>query len=199
MDHESLAGDDRRAAPLMRLLATDPCDEDLVSHSEAVGNLARRIALWMGLPERTAERLRLAGVLHDIGKLVLPREILYKEEQLTEDEWIQIRRHPETGYRLLMEAGLPDLATWVRCHHERPDGRGYPRRLSGGQIPPEAAILAVADSYCAMTGDRLHQAAISDGEALAEVRRCTGSQFAPAAAAALAEVASPAATVAVCA
>lgn len=180
----------------MRLLATDPCDEDLVSHSEAVGNLARRIALWMGLPKRTAERLRLAGVLHDIGKVVVPREILYKEEQLTEDEWIQIRRHPETGYQLLMAAGLPELATWVCCHHERPDGRGYPRRLSGGQIPLEAAILAVADSYCAMTDDRLHQAAISDGEALAEVRRCTGSQFAPAVAAALAEVASPAATVA---
>lgn len=182
----------QRAAPLLRLLEEDPRDWDLISHSDAVGNLAQRIAISMGLPEATAERLRLAGVLHDVGKLTVPREILNKREQLTEEEWVLIRRHPETGYQLLRRVGLNEMAVWVRCHHERPDGRGYPRRLSGGQVPIEASILAVADSYCAMTDDRAHQEAIDESEALEEIARCSGSQFDPTVAAAFLELKRPA-------
>jgi HD-GYP domain-containing protein (c-di-GMP phosphodiesterase class II) len=88
-----------------------------------------------------------------------------------------MRRHPELGARILEHANLHDIAGWVLAHHERVDGAGYPRRLAGAQIPPEARILAVADAYEAMTADRPYRRALGHAEARAELERCVGSQF----------------------
>jgi len=164
-----------RAEPLLRLIK----ESGLAEHSSAVGSLARHLGRWIGLSVETSERLYLAGALHDIGKLAVPEEIINKRGPLTEEEWILVRLHPETGWRYLRRVGLVEEAEWVLMHHERPDGRGYPNRLSAGRIPVEASILALADSYSAMTDDRLHQTAMSEADALVEVCRCSGSQFDP--------------------
>ena len=100
--------------------------------------------------------------------------------KLDDAEWKEIQRHPEIGARILEHAGLKDIAAWVRAHHERVDGRGYPKALAGEEIPLEARILAVADAYEAMVADRPYRAGIAPAEARAELVRCAGTQFDPA-------------------
>jgi HD-GYP domain-containing protein (c-di-GMP phosphodiesterase class II) len=119
----------------------------------------------------------VAGVLHDIGKLGIADAILQKPGKLTEAEWAEIRRHPELGARILDHANLRDVATWVRGHHERVDGAGYPDGLAGDRIPLESRILAVADTYEAMTADRPYRGAMDPAAARAELERCAGTQF----------------------
>jgi HD-GYP domain-containing protein (c-di-GMP phosphodiesterase class II) len=121
--------------------------------------------------------LHAAGVLHDLGKLAVPDAILHKPDRLTDAEWAEIRRHPEVGARILENAGLHRIAGWVRAHHERVDGGGYPNGLNADQIPLEARILAVADAYEAMVADRPYRAGMEPEEAGAELLRCAGTQF----------------------
>jgi HD-GYP domain-containing protein (c-di-GMP phosphodiesterase class II) len=121
--------------------------------------------------------MHLAGVLHDIGKIGIPDSILKKPEALDEHDWIEMRKHPELGARILQGAHLDDIAGWVLAHHERPDGQGYPVGLAAGQIPLQARILAVADAYEAMTNDRVYRAAMPESEARAELKRYAGTQF----------------------
>jgi HD-GYP domain-containing protein (c-di-GMP phosphodiesterase class II) len=116
-------------------------------------------------------------VLHDIGKLGIPDAILQKPGSLDDDEWQEIRRHPEIGARILEHANLADIATWVRAHHERVDGRGYPAGLTGTAIPAEARVLAVVDAYEAMTADRPYRPSIGAHAAETELRRAAGTQF----------------------
>jgi HD-GYP domain-containing protein (c-di-GMP phosphodiesterase class II) len=142
-----------------------------------VSRYSRSIADALGLDERRAERVRLAGTLHDIGKIAIPDAILRKQGPLDDIEWREMRRHPELGARMLGGAGLQDVREWVLAHHERPDGRGYPRGLHGDRIPLEAAILAVADAYEAMTADRPYRGSIGEPAARAELRRHAGTQF----------------------
>ena len=123
------------------------------------------------------ERVRLAGVLHDIGKIGIADSILFKEGPLDDEEWAEIRSHPEIGARLLSAPGLSDLRAWILAHHERVDGDGYPLGLSGDEIPLEARIIAVADAFEAMLADRPYRAGRSRAEALAELERCAGTQF----------------------
>jgi HD-GYP domain-containing protein (c-di-GMP phosphodiesterase class II) len=125
-------------------------------------------------------RVRLAGILHDIGKVAVPDAILHKPGKPTEEEWATIRRHPELGAQILEHPSLADVRRWVAAHHERPDGKGYPLGLSGTAIPVEARILAVADAYEAMTSDRSYRASIGHEAARAELQRFAGSQFDPA-------------------
>ena len=146
-------------------------------HSRTVGRLAAIIASNLGFDSDHVERVRLAGILHDIGKVAVPHAILEKDGPLTAEEWAQVRRHPEIGAHVTAAARLDDVSAWVLAHHERVDGDGYPRRLIGRRIPLEARILAVADAYEAMVSGRAHRSALSPDKALAELRRHVGTQF----------------------
>lgn len=115
------------------------------------------------------ERVRLAGMVHDVGKIAVSDAILQKPGPLDDAEWLEMRKHPETGARLLAGVGLEDVCAWVLAHHERPDGRGYPRASRGEEIPVEARILAIADAYEAMTRDRPYRRAIGPERARAEL------------------------------
>jgi putative nucleotidyltransferase with HDIG domain len=146
-------------------------------HSETVGRYAEMMAHELGLSEQRTSRVRLAGLLHDIGKVGVPDDILQKPGKLTDAEFALIRRHPELGEQILEHPSLTDVREWVGAHHERPDGCGYPLGLREGEIPLEARILAVADAYEAMTSDRTYRSSMGDTAARAELERCSGTQF----------------------
>jgi putative nucleotidyltransferase with HDIG domain len=148
-------------------------------HSQTVGRYAETIARALGFSDELVERVRLAGILHDIGKIAVPDAVLSKPGKLTDDEYAQMKKHPEVGAVIVDGADLGDVAAWVAAHHERPDGRGYPLGLSDDEIPLEAKILAVADAYEAMTVDRVYRHAMPVEDARAELLRCAGSQFDP--------------------
>jgi diguanylate cyclase (GGDEF)-like protein/putative nucleotidyltransferase with HDIG domain len=148
-------------------------------HSETVGRYAEMMARELGLSEQRTARVRLAGLLHDIGKVGVPDSILQKPRRLNEAEFDVIRQHPELGAQILEHSSLADVRLWVRAHHERPDGRGYPLGLSGAAIPLEARILAVADAYEAMTSDRSYRVSMAPMGARKELEQGAGTQFDP--------------------
>ena len=168
------AGEQLEAAMLLAE-TLDLRDVATARHSETVGRYAERIADELGLAPDQVERLRVAGVLHDIGKLGISDAVLLKPGGLELSEWEEIRRHPEMGARILEHANLRDVASWVLAHHERIDGAGYPRGLTGDTIPLEGRILAVADAYEAMTADRPYRRALAEAEARAELVRGAGT------------------------
>ena len=175
----------RAAASLAR--AVDARDVYTGSHSQRVADLAARTARRLGLPDEEVELTRLAGSLHDLGKLAIPEEILRKPGPLTEPERIVLERHPQIGFRMLESLGVDPVADWVLHHHERWDGSGYPDGLSGELIPLGARIIFVADAYDAMISERVYRRRVSPEEAIAELDRCAGTQFDPTVVAALAE------------
>ena len=158
----------------------DMRDEGTARHSQTVGVYARETAFALGLPAERVQRVHAAGVLHDLGKLGIADAILFKPGRLDDAEWREMKRHPEIGARILEHAGLSDIASWVRAHHERFDGRGYPLGLAADEIALEARILAVGDAYEAMIADRPYRAGMPAEAATAELRRCAGTQFDPA-------------------
>jgi HD-GYP domain-containing protein (c-di-GMP phosphodiesterase class II) len=137
------------------------------------------IAEQLGFAPDRVKRIETAGVLHDVGKIGLPDEILQKPGALTDEEWKPLRRHPEIGARILADDAFADISGWIVAHHERIDGDGYPYRISGEQIPLEARIIAVADAYEAMIGERVYCAARTPEDARSELLRCAGTQFDP--------------------
>ena len=141
------------------------------------GHLAELTARELGLSEPKIARVRLAALLRDVGRDQISHEILNKQGPLNDQEWAEVRRQPELGAALLSGVSFDDIREWIRCHHERPDGRGYPRGLVGGQIPLEARIVAVIDAYTAMTSDRPYRAARDHQDACDELRLCAGTQF----------------------
>ena len=165
------------AAVLVLAETLDMRDAGTARHSQLVGRYARSIAAELGMEPEAVERMQLGGVLHDIGKIGIPDSILKKPGPLEEHEWVEMRRHPELGARILEGAHLDDIAGWVLAHHERPDGNGYPSGLFGKQIPLQARILAVSDAYEAMTNDRVYRPAMPEEEARAELVRHAGTQF----------------------
>ena len=152
-------------------------DGGTARHSQIVARYAEMTARELDLPEDVVEDIRLAGLLHDVGKTAIPEQILAKPGPLTDIEWLEMRRHPWIAVELLEESGLDQIREWIYCHHERPDGSGYPRGLAGDEIPFEARILAVADAYEAMTNDRVYRSSIGKARACAELRCCAGGQF----------------------
>ena len=179
---DALADDragEQLAAAMLLAETLDLRDVATARHSETVGRYAEAIAAELGLAPDQVERVRVAGVLHDIGKLGISDAVLLKPGRLEPHEWQEIRRHPELGARILEHANLRDVASWVLAHHERLDGTGYPRALGGARIPLEGRILAVADAYEAMTADRPYRKALGEAEARAELRRGAGTQFDP--------------------
>ncbi len=149
-------------------------------HSERVMHLAVAIATEMGLDEATIERVRLGGLLHDIGKIGVIEALLEKPATLSEDEFPPLRLHPEKGVAILAPIEqLRDVLPGILHHHERYDGTGYPGRLKGKTIPLEARVITVADSFDAIVSARPYKKGLSVAEALAELKRCAGSQFDP--------------------
>jgi diguanylate cyclase (GGDEF)-like protein/putative nucleotidyltransferase with HDIG domain len=176
-DAEGAGGAEQLAAAMLLAETLDLRDVATARHSETVGRYAEQIARELGFPAPRVERVRAAGILHDIGKLGINDAILHKPGRLDPQEWAEIQRHPELGSRILEHANLRDISAWVLHHHERVDGGGYPQALVGAAIPLEARILAVADAYEAMTSDRPYRDALPLEVARDELRRGAGSQF----------------------
>jgi diguanylate cyclase (GGDEF)-like protein len=166
-------------------LAVDAKDSYTRSHSQTVSQLSVLVAAELGLDDEHLARIRVAGLLHDVGKIGIPDAILNKPAKLTADEYLQMQTHSLLGYDIISAADLPIEARWVRHHHERYDGHGYPDKLDGENIPLEARIIGVADAYEAMTSDRPYRKAPGQDYAIGELRRHAGTQFDPQAAEAL--------------
>ena len=167
----------RAAASLAQ--AVDARDTYTGSHSTRVAELGAWIAGRLGLDVEYVELTRLAGSLHDLGKLAVPEEILRKPGPLTPAERMVLERHSQIGFRMLESLGVDPVAEWVLHHHERWDGTGYPDGLAGEEIPLGARIIFVADAYEAMTSDRAYRSRLTPQEAIAELERCAGTQFDP--------------------
>jgi putative nucleotidyltransferase with HDIG domain len=149
-------------------------------HASRVTVFAQAMARRIGLDKERLSVLRLGALLHDVGKLTVPPAVLLKSGPLTEVEFVQVQRHPAAGVRMLRSLGAPrEILPSVLHHHERWDGTGYPRGRAGERIPLEARILAVADSFDAMTSTRPYRAPRDASDALDELRRCAGTQFDP--------------------
>jgi diguanylate cyclase (GGDEF)-like protein len=149
-------------------------------HASAVARLATLVGQALGLSESRLHTLAQAGELHDVGKMAIPDAVLDKAGPLTDEEWRLIREHTIVGERILSAApALRPVAGIVRHSHEAVDGSGYPDRLAGEEIPLEARIVHAADAYCAMTSDRPYRKALTIDGAIAELRRCSGTQFDP--------------------
>lgn len=157
--------------------ALDIRDTGTARHSRVVGRYAAMMASELALDNDRVHRIRLAGMLHDVGKIGISDRVLNKPGPLDDEDWIQMRTHPQIGARLLARPELADLRGWVLAHHERPDGQGYPFRLGADAIPLEARILAVADAYEAMTADRVYRSALGHQAAREELEAGAGTQF----------------------
>ena len=149
-------------------------------HSHRVSAICKSMGEAIGLPEHKIKELKSVGLLHDIGKIAIDENLLNKPGRLTDEEWLEIKRHPEIGYRILSTVNeMSEIAEYVLYHHERWDGQGYPRGLQGEGISLQARIIAIADAYDAMTCERPYREAYSEAAAVAEIKRCAGSQFDP--------------------
>ena len=160
--------------------AIDAKDSYTNGHSTRVAKYSVMIAQKMGYTGERLERLQFAALLHDVGKIGIPKEIINKPSKLTDEEYDIIKTHPVIGGSILNEiTEIPEIATGAKWHHERYDGKGYPDRLSGEEIPELARIIGVADAYDAMTSNRSYRGVLSQDIVLGEVQKGRGSQFDP--------------------
>ena len=161
--------------------ALDEWDAELGSHGRDVAGLAGAVAHRLGLDDEAVERVVAAAELHDVGKIAIPRDILSKAGPLDAEEWVYMRRHTLIGERIVQAApALAGVGRLIRSSHERWDGAGYPDALAGDEIPPGSQIVFICDAFSAMTTDRPYRRAMTDEDALAELQRHAGTQFAPA-------------------
>lgn len=174
----------RRAVRVL-LQAVDRKDPSSRRHSERVAHTAVLLAGLLDWDRDSVERLREAALLHDVGKLGVRGSVLFKPGHLTDAERVEVQAHAARGARIVAQALSPEQASWIRAHHERWDGRGYPDGLAGSGIPEGARILAVADAWDVMTSRRRYSPPRSAADALAECERHSGAQFWPPAVAAL--------------
>ncbi len=149
-------------------------------HAERIAQLSRKVGIVFNLSQIELDQIELLATLHDIGKVGIPERIVKKPGNLNHDEWVQMKKHPEIGYRIAMSSpNLAPIANYILCHHERWDGNGYPRNLKGTEIPLISRIIAVVDAYDAMTEDRVYRKAMTYEAAIEEIVKCAGTQFDP--------------------
>lgn len=160
--------------------ALDAKDEYTHGHSMRVTLYSLALAKKLNLPDDILEEIETAGLLHDIGKIAIPERILLKQGKLTPEEYEIIKTHPELGKQFV--SGIEKLkliSNWLKSHHEKYDGTGYPEGLKGEEIPISSRIISIADTYDAITSDRSYRPALPHEYAIDEIRRCSGSQFDP--------------------
>ncbi len=168
--------------------AVDAKDSYTRSHSDTVASICVLLAEKLNLPSKRVGRLRLAGLLHDVGKIGTPDEILQKPSKLTAEEYEVVKQHPVKGAEIARAAVLEEESQWILHHHERLDGHGYPDGLEGDEIPLESRIILVADAYEALTSDRPYRLGRPSADALEEIEENAGTQFDPNVVAALAAI-----------
>jgi HD-GYP domain-containing protein (c-di-GMP phosphodiesterase class II) len=153
-------------------------------HATRVGSLAAAVGHQLGLRRSQCHELELAAILHDVGKVTVDEDVLDLPTRLNDEQMEHVRTHASAGADILSPiSGFEKISWWILCHHERTDGRGYPRGLIGRAVPIESRIISVIDAYDAMTGGdaehekRNYRRSLSPGEAIAELHRCSGTQF----------------------
>lgn len=154
--------------------------EELYSHSEEVSQLAYQFGIYLGLGFRDVQTLKFGGFLHDIGKVRIPKETLFKTTRLTDEEFLIIKDHPNKGYQLLLETKQTfskEIYSIVLEHHERIDGKGYPNRLADKEIHPLAKIISLCDVYSAITMKRSYKDSFDSDFAVLEIKKGLGTQF----------------------
>jgi HD-GYP domain-containing protein (c-di-GMP phosphodiesterase class II) len=184
--HENIARFAEQEAQFLGTLralsaSIDAKDRYTCGHSERVAHLAAQMAEALKFDTKIVEDYRVAGQVHDVGKIGVPEAVLCKTGRPTEEEFAELRKHPRIGYEILK--GIPRLESalpGVLHHHERWDGNGYPEKIGGETIPLMARVMALADTFDAMSSNRSYRPALSRGNVLAEILRCSGTQFDPA-------------------
>jgi putative nucleotidyltransferase with HDIG domain len=149
-------------------------------HSKSVSGISEAIATKMNYDKDEIGQIRIAGLVHDIGKIGIDEKILNKNGKPDNEEWKEIKKHPEMGWRILSSTNeFFELASIVIAHHEKWDGSGYPNGLKGEEIPLKARIITVADAYDAMTSERSYRKPLGEDAAIEELKKCSGTQFDP--------------------
>ncbi len=147
-------------------------------HCERVSKLCEIIGKTLKMSPDDVNELKMAGLMHDIGKIGVDEKVLNKQDKLTEQEWVELKRHPEIGYQILRSVNeFAPIAEYVLYHHERIDGKGYPRNLKGNEILLQSKIICIADAYDAMTSERCYKNKLSQSEAIEEILKNIGTQF----------------------
>ena len=153
---------------------------ETMEHADRMASLAKELGSKLGLNEADMDALELMATLHDLGKIGISNNILSKPEKLNDAEWVEIRKHPEIGYRIALTIPeLQDIAGYILAHHERWDGKGYPEGLAGREIPYISRIISVVDAYDAMTEHRSYRENRTQQEAAEEILQNAGTQFDP--------------------
>ncbi len=178
-DHESMSSNRIFEIATSLAGAIDAKDPYTKDHSTSVSRYSAALARAINLPEEEIERIRLGALLHDVGKIGIPETVLKKEGPLSDEEWVIMKQHPTIGAEkvLMPNASLRDLIPIVKYHHERIDGKGYPEGLSNGNIPLAAKIVAIADTYHALTSDRPYRKGMSIEKAVSILEEGAGSQW----------------------
>lgn len=180
LDKQNHSGSSRNQVVRALLAALAERDYIAGGHAARLQKYCREMGLKVGLDRLRLAALELTAQVHDLGKIGIPDQILFKNCGLSEGEWEIMRQHPEKGYRIACASPeLAGIAELILRHHERYDGTGYPLGLSGEEIPLECRILSIADAFDAMTSERPYRVARTTGEALAELKKCSGTQFDP--------------------